>query len=211
MRFSSSARPKDPFTAALDALRSELRGGRLIMGEPLTITELAQDLGLSATPVREALSRLAGEGLIEDRRGRGYFARRVDVADLVELYGMRAIYLAAAVDRSRADLEPFRREGAGEAAGPARPMDAIFDRLIAEAGDRTLSEAYRALEERLGPASAVEAAVFEASEEAAWRTAIVSEKPEVQRQALADYHRARQVRAGEIVRAMRARANIASL
>lgn len=50
MRISSPGRPKDPFSAALDALRVQLRGGQLILGEPLTITDLADNLGLSATP-----------------------------------------------------------------------------------------------------------------------------------------------------------------
>jgi DNA-binding GntR family transcriptional regulator len=43
---------------------------------------------LSPTPVREALSRLAGEGELEERRGDGFFVRRLSAADLIPLYEM---------------------------------------------------------------------------------------------------------------------------
>ncbi|MFN3487458.1 MAG: GntR family transcriptional regulator, partial [Planctomycetota bacterium] len=60
---------------ALTAVRDRLQSGALPPGARATAVDLADDLGLSTTPVREALSRLAGEGLLEDRRGQGYFVR----------------------------------------------------------------------------------------------------------------------------------------
>lgn len=88
---------RDPFGLALATIRRDLRSGRFVLGEQLMITAFAEDLHLSATPIREALSRLAGEGLIEDRRGSGYFAWRLDAIDLIELYGLASAYLAAAL------------------------------------------------------------------------------------------------------------------
>lgn len=80
---------RDPHHEALAALAAFAGEGRFAWGEPLVATALAAELGLSPTPVREALARLAGEGLIEHRPGRGYYAPSPgadDVADLYELH-----------------------------------------------------------------------------------------------------------------------------
>lgn len=214
MRISSPGRPKDPFSAALDALRVQLRGGRLILGEPLTITDLAENLGLSATPVREALSRLAGEGLIEDRRGRGYFARRVDVADLVELYGLRSLYLVGAlgIDSGDAAQGDPNLESGPDALGASGGLIQLFDRLMARAGNRALFDAYRLVADRLAPATAVEASIFSIDDDLKIFDAALSDRRrEVLERVVITHHIGRQARAGEIVRGMRAHSNISSL
>lgn len=203
MKLTAQGRPQDPFSAALETLRAQLRGGQMVMGEPLTITDLAEEMGLSVTPVREAMSRLAGEGLIEDRRGRGFFARRIDVADLVELYEMRELYLVAAL----------RRRGSRPHQGhwqvdPGDTILFIFERLIAEAGDQTLLKAYREIGDRLAPAVAAEPAIadIEVVDQAIMK--VLVQKAANFSSAITDYHNIRQIRSGEIVRAIRARANI---
>ena len=65
----------DSFKIALDTLREELRAGVHSAGSRLTANDIAERLSLSQTPVREALSRLAGEGLLLDRRGQGLFVQ----------------------------------------------------------------------------------------------------------------------------------------
>ena len=64
----------DPYHMALSALSGFAGEGRFGAGMPLVVTTLARELGLSPTPVREALARLAGEGVIDHWPGRGYFA-----------------------------------------------------------------------------------------------------------------------------------------
>lgn len=209
MRVSAPGKPKDPFSAALDALRQDLRDGRLAMGEPLTITEIAHALSLSATPVREALSRLAGERLIEDRRGRGYFAPRLDVSDLVELYGLRRLYLAEALkvgDLSGAAPPP----DADRAIAPGARLAQRLDWIVAQAGDRALFDAYRQVCERLAAAVRVEPRVFPIAEELARLEAGLPDAARLD-QALSRLHDARRQGAAELMRAMRAGANIASL
>ena len=210
MRVIAPGKPKDPFSAALDALRAELRHGRLILGEPLTITELAHKLGLSATPVREALSRLAGEGLIEDRRGRGYFAHRIDGEDLADLYGLRRIYLAEAI-KAQSGLTDFVADDATDPPEPGLRVTEAFDQIAARAGNRALFEAYRQVSDRLAPAIRVEGRIFHLDDE--WRDldrAFRSGGDSVI--ATIDHlHTERRSKAAEVVRAMRACANIASL
>lgn len=210
VRVDAPGKPKDPFSAALEALRAQLKNGRLVSGEPLTITDLAHDLGLSATPVREALSRLAGEGLIEDRRGRGYFAPRLDVSDLIELYGLRRLYLIEAL---AADSAPggFPISDGPEGSPPvATQLSRTLDWIVARAGNRALFEAYRQVGERLAPSVRIEAEVFPLSEELAELQARRGNSVDLA-VVVGRLHETRRQGAPELMRALRANANIASL
>lgn len=217
MRVLPSSNSRDPFGMALGMLRGQLRSGAYVLGEPLTIVDLARDMGLSATPVREALSRLAGEGLVQDRRGRGYFAWRVDVADLVELYALSLVHLAGALDGDRPTmLESMSRHWARDMldktlseAGPIRGLamfsDLLFDRVIAEGGNRALMTSYQAVSDRLGPARIAEPEVLDGmADEVGELAALYDTGSRVDLMgALRGFHRRRQAHAGRIVNVMR--------
>lgn len=209
MRVGASGKPRDPFSAALEALRDQLRNGSLVSGEPLTITDLAHELGLSATPVREALSRLAGERLIEDRRGRGYFAPRLDVSDLVELYGLRRLYLTESLGAD-SDINPLPVPDALDGAPAPTQLSQLLDWIVARAGNRALFDAYRQVSERLAPSISVEGQVFILADEVVELRQAVGDRNAL-RASLARLHLARSQHANDLARAMRAGANIASL
>ncbi len=88
-------RTRDPFGEALAALR-KLLARPLPPGRRLPVADIAADLNLSTSPVREALSRLCGEGLIEDRRGQGYFTRVLPVEDILGLLALERTHLVLA-------------------------------------------------------------------------------------------------------------------
>lgn len=75
-------RLRDPFGMAVAGLRAALDQG-LAPGQHLPVGDVAAALNLSTSPVREVLSRLCGEGLIEDRRGQGYFTRAAPLEDIL--------------------------------------------------------------------------------------------------------------------------------
>ena len=98
---------------AYHALRDRLRAGSLPPGTRLVNRTLAAELGFSFTPVREAISRLASEGLVEHIPGAGAFVRRLDRQDLAQLYDLRATlepYAAAEAARhvSAVELEELK-------------------------------------------------------------------------------------------------------
>ncbi|MFF1693355.1 GntR family transcriptional regulator [Streptomyces sp. NPDC058257] len=64
-----------------DALRDEILGGRLEPGQEFTVKEIAEQYGVSATPVREALVNLAALGLLDADQHRGYRVREHSLAD----------------------------------------------------------------------------------------------------------------------------------
>jgi DNA-binding GntR family transcriptional regulator len=64
-----------------DALREEILAGRLAPGGEFTVREIAEQYGVSATPVREALVDLSAQGLLEVEQHRGFRIRRFSLAD----------------------------------------------------------------------------------------------------------------------------------
>ena len=75
-------------------LRDYILSGTLVPDERLHQSDLAQMLGVSRTPVREALLRLEREGLIYARNGHGMFVKGVTAANVAELYEPVAAKLA---------------------------------------------------------------------------------------------------------------------
>lgn len=146
----------EPFFIAVNVLRERLRTGDIRPGARVNAVDLADELRLSTTPVREALSRLAGEGLLEDRRGQGYFVRGLSAADIADLYRISLAQLLIA-------LEPRRgsRDGEGEAdadpdADPIARTELAFRRWVVQAGSRVLVREFRMLQIQLGPVRRLE-------------------------------------------------------
>jgi DNA-binding GntR family transcriptional regulator len=86
----------------LEELRLKIVSGHIGPDELLTVPTLAKAWGMSTTPVREVLLELAREGLIEARRNRGFMVTRPTVADLKELFAVRAELEAYALGCIRA-------------------------------------------------------------------------------------------------------------
>ncbi|WP_330306107.1 MULTISPECIES: GntR family transcriptional regulator [unclassified Streptomyces] len=64
-----------------DALRDEVLAGRLQPGQEFTVKEIAEQYGVSATPVREALVDLSAQGLLEADQHRGFRVHEYSPAD----------------------------------------------------------------------------------------------------------------------------------
>jgi DNA-binding GntR family transcriptional regulator len=76
-------------TTAYRFLHSRIVDGRLAPGEPISEVSLAKEIGISRTPVREAMGQLIAEGLLKQVPGRGAVVVQPTRADLVELYELR--------------------------------------------------------------------------------------------------------------------------
>lgn len=86
--------------AATDVIRDAIIDGRLAPGERLKEVELATELGISRTPVREALLVLQTEGLVEAVPNRGATVRAHTAEDLDDLYQLRALLEGHAARRA---------------------------------------------------------------------------------------------------------------
>lgn len=75
----------------LDALRTALVSGELVQGEVYSARALGERFGVSATPVREAMQRLALEGAVEVLPNRGFRVLERGERELAELAEVRAL------------------------------------------------------------------------------------------------------------------------
>ncbi|MFC4562435.1 GntR family transcriptional regulator [Nocardiopsis mangrovi] len=76
-----------PASDVLAELREQVMYGGITPGSRINIDAVARDLGVSATPVRDALNRLEADRLVVYTQGRGYTS-----APLLDLAGLRALY-----------------------------------------------------------------------------------------------------------------------
>lgn len=146
--------PRDPYGTALGALQRFAAAGRFVPGEPIVVTELAAEVGLSATPVREALACLAGQGLIERRRGRGYFYPALGAPEILDLFELQLAYLNAALTLYPRGLTPLRK--AVVAVDPLAGVQALFDAVITQSSNAALILAHQRVVDRLKAVLTVE-------------------------------------------------------
>lgn len=81
-------------------LRELIATGELADGSRINEVHLARELGVSRTPLREALSNLSAEGAVESKPRRGFFVTPLDPAELADLYAMRALLDPQALARA---------------------------------------------------------------------------------------------------------------
>lgn len=72
-------------------LRSEILGGAMPPGTRLNQSEVAKRLGVSTTPVREAMRELAAEGLLDGDPHKGRLVHEPSLDELLEVYELRAV------------------------------------------------------------------------------------------------------------------------
>ena len=111
-------RPKSLTDLAVERIRAAIVEDRLAFGEQLSEAALAVNLGISKTPVREALLRLKMDGLVEIQPQRGTFVFTLDADEVEELTAFREIIETEALGLGDAP----RPGGSGRGAeGESRP------------------------------------------------------------------------------------------
>jgi DNA-binding GntR family transcriptional regulator len=143
----TASSPRGTTAGAADALRQRIATGGLAPGTWLREAALAEDLGLSRTPVREALRTLAAEGLVELVHHRGARVLSWSAEDIDETYRLRAL---------------LEGEAAGLAARRATALDLAAMSEAQERYERSVAEGLPAVE-RAGCNDAFHAAVIAAS------------------------------------------------
>ncbi len=138
-------RDRDPFERTLSALRETVVEQGPLQGAPLAVNAIAARLGVSPTPVREALSRLAGEGLVAHTLA-GYAGVEHDAHSLAGLYGLTSV-LSLSLVRAR---DAAKLEGAS--------LIAAIDDLVRRADNQALGGALSRVMAQLAPFAAAERA-----------------------------------------------------
>jgi DNA-binding GntR family transcriptional regulator len=146
-----------------ERLREQILSGELEPGTELAEVALSEQLGVSRGPVREALGRLASEGLVTVRPRRGAVVRSLSAEEFLELYQVREALEGMAVRLAvpRLDKEDFeelqrlnetmaRHAERDEVARFFEANVAFHGRLLQASGNVKLQELYRQLVGQLG-------------------------------------------------------------
>jgi DNA-binding GntR family transcriptional regulator len=143
-------------------LKAELHDFRWVPGDRFSEAEIGQRLGVSRTPVREALFRLRNEGLLGVEAKSGWFVMPIDFARLDQLYDLRIVLELASVDRLVARREdPPALDAlkaawlvpAAERLTDARAVgeldEAFHATLVAAAGNAEIARVHQDVTERI--------------------------------------------------------------
>lgn len=89
MRLLNEIRPINLREQVVEQIRTAIIEGRLKPGDHMVEAQLTKQLGVSRTPLREALILLEREGLVESFPNRGTFVRKFDLEDVDTIFSMR--------------------------------------------------------------------------------------------------------------------------
>jgi DNA-binding GntR family transcriptional regulator len=92
---------------AYRAIRESILAGRFAMGERVVEKRVAEELEISRAPVREALRRLAEEGLVVERARHGTSVRVLSAKDFIDIYNLRIAVEGAAIRLATRNQPPL--------------------------------------------------------------------------------------------------------
>lgn len=81
-------------------IKQDLSEGRLPSGEKLKISKLKEDYDVSLTPLREALSQLAAQGLLDQETNKGFSVPKLSYSDILDIKQTRILIETAALELS---------------------------------------------------------------------------------------------------------------
>ncbi len=155
-------RPKSLTDIAVEHIRASIIEGSLNLGGQISEAALALQLGISKTPVREALLRLKADGLVDIHPQRGTYVFSVGDEDVVQICRFREILESAALGEALAAdregliaalKENLRTMKEAQRAGNARALpelDAEFHNIIMQRSSNAyLRDAYRLIEHKI--------------------------------------------------------------
>ncbi|WP_070151974.1 GntR family transcriptional regulator [Sphingobium phenoxybenzoativorans] len=188
-----------------EALRRQIMERIFRPGERLDPALLAKNLASSATPVREALHILTGEGLVEARAGTGFHVPHLDEPGLKDLYAWSADLVAAAIASWPPQLAPERPNMQNlSRSNMADNVAGIFLRIARLSCNSEHDRAMHMLNMRLHAVRTVEnQAIAQCeSELQSWREALHNRERSALRRINGTYHRRRRRAAAAILRAL---------
>ncbi len=147
---------------AYTQLKAELHDFLWLPGERASELEIAHRLGMSRTPVREALFRLRNEGFLEVEAKTGWTVKPIDFARIDQIYDLRIVLETASLARlAQMSEEPAQLQAlkdvwlvpAAERLSDGRAVGALDEQfhaqLVAAAGNEEISRVHREVTERI--------------------------------------------------------------
>ena len=117
-------RPRPSAQTVYAELKERILSFALYPGTRVTETELSIDFGVSRTPVREALQRLAVEGFVTIRPKQGCFVRELDIDEIDQFYQVRTALESLSLEQALIRMPRAALEALAERWHPLRSGDA---------------------------------------------------------------------------------------
>jgi DNA-binding GntR family transcriptional regulator len=142
---------------AYRALSRMIQERDLPSGQPIVEVQLAERLGISRTPLRQALQRLESEGLLQKLESRSYIVRRVDLKEYLQSLKVREILEGEAaalavgridtadIARARANLRRVQALEPYDMLAHWKSDDEVHDLFISACGNQVICDVLRSL------------------------------------------------------------------
>lgn len=190
------------FDRAHAALRLRIMSGEWRPGERIDVAPLADAIGASTTPVRDALFRLVGERLLTMGNGEGFAMPLLTEPELYDLYDWNQELLSMMLRRARGGPPPDLTEA--DTGDMARRTAFLFTTIAKRTGNEEHRVAIDWVNTRLNAVRHIESRLIKDAEEdvAVLRKALTEGDLRACRSAIAHYHRRRIRVAGRIIFAL---------
>lgn len=170
---SSNGESQPAAQRVADALQQRIASWQLPDGHRLLEESLSEEFGVSRSPVREALRRLAAEGYVEIVPRMGYHVRQPSLKDIEDLYELRLALELMVVEKLTGEVRAGRSTDWVEdlrklpiTAETLAPSDRAFhEGLAAAAGNEAIASTLRDINDRLAVFREMEAEVLGRPEE----------------------------------------------
>lgn len=179
-------------------LKSALLSGVWAQDDKLEAQRLADDFGVSMTPVRDCLNRLVGEGLVEFKAGEGYRVPRTSEKALRDMLDLNLLLIKHASQAGNPRTLPKPRKP-DRAAYPER-VENVFLELAQWSGNSVLSGTVSGLNDRLARVRCLEPQLLpDVHEEIEHLARLAFEQSSTLASAITKYHETRRANAARIV------------
>lgn len=135
-RRSPGTSPQSLQAKAYQYIQAKILAGEFSGGEILSELALSREIGVSRTPIREALGKLTGEGFLEQVRGRGTAVRKPNRVDVVEIFELREALEVYAVGKVARQGLP--KDENGRLCELCQQLEDLAEE-VAQRGDRRLT------------------------------------------------------------------------
>lgn len=144
-------------------IRRGLRSGRYYPGQRIDPHTIAKECGMSATPVRSALERLVGAGLLSDHPRGGLRVPLPTELALRDLYDWMQRLLLMACEIGRPPARSYVTAGPAPTGEVVKQTWQLFDAIAMASGKRCLHRAVEQANDRLAPVRHAKQGLFEDS------------------------------------------------